>query len=72
MNSMRHLKRLLQIWAGVFLVILAGFLFVSVTPWLINQPSDLGIPLAILMWVTFVYCVGTLAINLAHKNKDNK
>lgn len=72
MNSMRHLKRLLQVWAVVLLVIFAGFLFASVTPWLINQPSDLGIPLALLMWSTFIYCVGITALKLAHKNKDNK
>lgn len=72
MNSMRSLKGLLRVWAVVILLLFAGFLFAGVTPWLINQRSDLSIPLAILMWVTFIYCVGTLVINFAYNKKDKK
>ncbi|MCP3017473.1 hypothetical protein [Cupriavidus basilensis] len=69
---MRSLKGLLRVWAVVILLLFAGFLFAGVTPWLINQRSDLGIPLVILMWSTFIYCVGVIAIKLAYNNKEKK
>ena len=69
---MRALKGLLKLWAVVILLIIAGLLFVSVTPALINADSNYGIPLMILMWVTFVYCLGITFLKFSLNNKENK
>lgn len=68
---MRALKGLLKLWAVVMLLVVAGLMFVSITPALINADSNLGIPLALLMWVTFIYCLGVTFLKFSLNNKEN-
>lgn len=72
MNSMRSIKGLLKLWAAVFLLLLIGFMFVSVTPWLVNADNDFGISLMLLMWATLIYCVAVVTLKFALNKKEKK